>query len=77
MTVADLINKLQLLPPDAKVETEGCDCIGDAAGVVIETDGTVLITRHQRDQVRTSLLYPVTPNEIEIAEQNIEEAVDA
>lgn len=44
LTVAELIAKLSEMPPDAKVQTEGCDCYGPAAGVQIE-DGFVLITR--------------------------------
>lgn len=59
MTVAELIKKLQSMPPDAQVETEGCDCIGRAEGVNLDGD-TVLITRRMddRDRARASLLYP-------------------
>jgi hypothetical protein len=39
MTVDELIELLQSLPPEAhtyKVETEGCDCTGNASSVSIE-----------------------------------------
>jgi hypothetical protein len=35
MTAAQLIEILSHLPPDAEVETEGCDCTGDSAGVYV------------------------------------------
>lgn len=59
MTVAELIEKLQAMPPDAQVETEGCDCIGQAEGVRLEMD-MVLITRtvDEADRVRKGLLWP-------------------
>lgn len=37
MTVADLIEALRLMPQDAIVVTEGCDCDGDV-GVVLGPD---------------------------------------
>ena len=46
LTVAELIVALQAMPQDALVYHEGCDCIGDANGVCLESDGTVLITRN-------------------------------
>lgn len=60
MTVAELIRKLQLMPPDAQVETEGCDCIGQAEGVRLDGD-EVLITRtvDEYDRTRKGLLYPL------------------
>jgi hypothetical protein len=62
--VVELITKLQAMPPDAQVETEGCDCIGQAEGVQFDGD-TVLITRtmSHEDRVRSSLLYPTVVNE--------------
>jgi hypothetical protein len=45
LTVAELIAELQKMPPDAKVWHEGCDCYGQADGVKLDPDGTVLITR--------------------------------
>lgn len=74
MKVAELITKLQAMPPDADVETEGCDCIGQAEGVRLDVDGSVLITRtmDEGDRARRNLLYPSSPIEIEIAEDNIE-----
>jgi hypothetical protein len=63
------------MPPDATVETEGCDCIGQAEGVRFDGD-TVLITRtiDAADRTRRGLLYPLFDDEpIEIVE--VEEAV--
>lgn len=49
MTIRELIELLEGLPPELRVETEGCDCIGIAGGVdVSDDDGTVLITRVSR-----------------------------
>lgn len=76
MKVAELINKLQSMPSDADVETEGCDCTGQACGVRLEPDNTVLITRHfeESDRVRSSLLYPsIRISETDLIEE-IEEA---
>lgn len=47
LTVAELIELLKAMPQDALVFHEGCDCYGEANGVVFdETDKTVLITRN-------------------------------
>jgi hypothetical protein len=35
MTAAQLIEILSRVPPDAEVETEGCDCTGDTAGIYV------------------------------------------
>ncbi len=42
MTVSELIAQLQKLPPDLKVEAEGCDCVNDvrAAGVYVLNPGS-------------------------------------
>jgi hypothetical protein len=45
MTVAEVIEKLRLMPQDALVYHEGCDCTGAADGVYLDDDGTVMITR--------------------------------
>lgn len=45
LTVAELIEMLQAMPQDAMVFHEGCDCIGNAHKVILENDGTVMITR--------------------------------
>ena len=73
MTVAELIEKLRQMPPDAQVETEGCDCVGQAAGVNLDGD-TVLITRVMGigDRVRASLLYPPS-----LSQQNFKAEFDA
>lgn len=63
------------MPPDAQVETEGCDCIGQAEGVRLDGD-EVLITRtmDESDRARKGLLYPLFDDEpIEVVE--IEEVV--
>ena len=44
MTVAQLIEMLRGVPPDLPMILEGCDCVGDAAGVVAR-DGGAMITR--------------------------------
>jgi hypothetical protein len=36
LTVAQLIERLRQMPPDAPVFTEGCDCTGECADVVLE-----------------------------------------
>lgn len=45
LTVAQLIAELQKMPADARVRTEGCDCNGDAAFVILDKSGDVMITR--------------------------------
>jgi len=46
MTVAELIEALKAMPQDAFVYHQGCDCTGNASGVVLEEDGSVLIERN-------------------------------
>ena len=38
MKVKELIRKLKKMPQDAEVVTEGCDCVGDTAEVVMYRD---------------------------------------
>ena len=51
ITVKELIEQLQAMPPDAFVHTEGCDCVGPCSGARVanqrngETAGTVVLTR--------------------------------
>ncbi len=45
MTVRELIEELEKMPVNAVVRTEVCDCTGVVAGVELEEDGEVLITR--------------------------------
>lgn len=56
ITVRELIEQLQTLPPDLPVQSEGCDCCGAASGAEVVTtsarpkdlerqDAYVLITR--------------------------------
>ena len=45
LTVADLISLLQKQDPEMAVVVEGCDCEGDASGVEVHTDQSILITR--------------------------------
>lgn len=77
MKVTELIEKLKLMPPDAQVETEGCDCIGQAEGVRLDMD-TVLITRtmDEADRARKGLLYPSFDGG-PVEEAEVEDAVDA
>jgi hypothetical protein len=35
MTVAELIEALKTMPPDANVLTEGCDCHGEVGGAAL------------------------------------------
>lgn len=42
MKVSELIEKLQKAPPDAEVLTEGCDCNGDTAIVIVGEDGVMI-----------------------------------
>lgn len=74
MTVGELVAKLQAMPPDAQVETEGCDCIGQAEGVRWDGD-CVLITRtvDEYDRSRRGLLYPLFDDD-PIKEVPVEEA---
>lgn len=60
LTVAELIEQLQKYPADMPVLHEGCDCWGEASGVVAETDSSgdvVLITRHDGDYDRPRQRY--------------------
>jgi hypothetical protein len=50
LTVKELIKQLQEMPQDAEVYTEGCDCYGDAAGVMQNADNSVLITRTELEK---------------------------
>lgn len=43
LTVAQLIAELQKMPPDALVHTEGCDCNGEAASVILDKDLVLII----------------------------------
>lgn len=45
MKVRELIEKLQKANPDAEVHTEGCDCNGDVAIVLVDEDGAVMLGR--------------------------------
>lgn len=45
LTVKELIERLQRMPQEAEVYTEGCDCFGDAVDVKLGTDGNVTIMR--------------------------------
>lgn len=45
MKVSELIEKLQRAPQDADVWTEGCDCDGECAFVLVHADGTVMLAR--------------------------------
>lgn len=45
LTVRELVEELMKLPPDAKVYTEGCDCLGNIASVTVESDQTIMLNR--------------------------------
>lgn len=46
LTVREVIEQLQQLPPDALVALEGCDCYGPCCGVEFDdVDGTVDMRR--------------------------------
>ena len=45
MRVKHLIRELQKLDPEAVVQTEGCDCVGDTFCVEVGTRGEVEIRR--------------------------------
>lgn len=49
MKVHELIAALQLMPHDADVQAEGCDCIGDCDKAVMQDDGAVLLLRPDED----------------------------
>lgn len=51
MTVYELIKKLEQMCPDSEVITEGCDCYGDCADVVVDGE-QVLLTRTDGDYAR-------------------------
>lgn len=48
MKAAELIRLLSACDPDLEVDTEGCDCDGDVAHVVIENGG-ILLARSDGD----------------------------
>lgn len=75
MTVVELIEKLKSMPLDAKVETEGCDCIGQAEGVRFDGD-MVLITRtmDEADRARKGLLWPLFDDDL-IETVEVEDAI--
>lgn len=52
MTKGELIKALEGKADDAAVWVEGCDCMGEAAGVDIQPDGVLLVYR------KDSLYYP-------------------
>lgn len=75
MKVSELIEKLKAMPPDAQVETEGCDCVGQAEGIRLDLN-TVLITRamDEADRARKGLLWPLFDDDpIKIVE--VEDAI--
>jgi hypothetical protein len=39
------MEKLQKAPPDAEVSTEGCDCNGDVAAVLLSDGDGVMLAR--------------------------------
>ena len=43
MMVAELLALLREAPPEARVETEGCDCVGEATGVSINGQTVTII----------------------------------
>ena len=45
LDVQGLIDKLMTLPRNAKVFSEGCDCIGEVISAVTLKDGSILLTR--------------------------------
>ena len=56
MKVRELIEKLQSVPPDAEVLTEGCDCTGDVASVQWDSkDGTVMLARSDSTFARSPI----------------------
>lgn len=75
MTVTELIEKLKAMPPDAQVETEGCDCTGQAEGVRLDGD-EVLITRtmDEYDRRWKGLLYPLFDDDL-IETVEVEDAI--
>lgn len=53
MIVEELIKLLQICDQEARVTSEGCDCIGDVEDVERVGQGEVLLTRQvSRDSVR-------------------------
>lgn len=45
MKVRELIEKLQRCPLDAELVSEGCDCEGDVAHVVVREGNEVVLAR--------------------------------
>lgn len=46
LTVSQLVDFLGKFPADAPVCVEGCDCAGEAIGVVMDKDGDVMVVRN-------------------------------
>ncbi len=60
MKVFELISLLNdYCEPNALVETEGCDCLGKASGVLTQENGTVLITRVGSEWSDSEILPPI------------------
>lgn len=51
ITVAELIEQLQKLPPTARVLVEGCDCTGDCSGATGD-DEWVTVNRQPEEWKR-------------------------
>jgi hypothetical protein len=46
-TVGELIELLRRVPDQSlPVRTEGCDCLGDAAGLQVDGDGVLIVRRN-------------------------------
>ena len=56
ITVAELIARLQALPQDAYVHTEGCDCSGPCSGARLQAawppESGVMLVLLERDDTR-------------------------
>lgn len=68
MTTKELIEALQKMPPNAIIETEGCDCMGDCNSVSFDAKyNKVVLWRSDGDGPYTSSNIPsISDSEEEI-----------
>lgn len=70
-TVSELIKALQQMPLNATIQTEGCDCYGDACFVRLNANGSVDILRNEPYERKESKFKPLT----ELTDDNVDNVI--